>query len=142
MQSANYLDNSLELECQKKKYESEFASYRPDFRGRNPNEVPSTAKTHICFIILLFPSVIFGVGVFAPALIWATRDNDSFTYTWLALLIATVVFLVVVSFMGSYNQNKREREYISAKTKQLEEIKVIIKKENDEAERVLLSGGK
>ena len=142
MHTANYLDNSLELQCQKIKYESEFGSYRPDFRGRNPNVLPNTSKTYICAILLLFPAYILGVGVFVPTLVWATRDNESFTYTMLALLIATVIVLVVVSFLGSYDRNKREREYITEKTKQLQEINVIVKKENDEAERVLLSAGK
>ena len=75
-------------------------------------------------------------------LIWATNDNRSFTYTCLALLIATVVFLIIVSYQGSYDRNTRERDYITAKTKQLEELKILAKRESDEAERVLLSGGR
>ena len=142
MQAVNHLDNSLELQCQKMKYESEFGSYRPDFRGRNPNVLPNTSNTYICAILLLFPAYILSVGLFIPVLIWATNDNRSFTYTCLALLIATVVFLIIVSYQGSYDRNTRERDYITAKTKQLEELKILAKRESDEAERVLLSGGR
>lgn len=135
----DYLDNTLERECLQTQYKSDFGGYRPHFEGRPPGQLPNTWKTYVAVILLLFPCWILSTGLFAACLAWATREPDSFCWANLALLIATVCFIIILSYIGSIDRRKREKDYIDLKEKQLEEIKKILKAEQDAADNLLLS---
>lgn len=135
----DYLDNTLENECLQKQYKADFGGYRPHFEGTNPNQLPNTWKTIVAVILLMFPAWIFSTGLFAAAVAWGTLHQDSFTWVMLALLITTIVALIILSWVGSLDRRVREMKYIEGKEKQLEEIKQLIKNEQEAAERLLMS---
>lgn len=138
-QEQNYLDNTLEKEIVQQQYKADFGGYRPHFEGRNPNVLPNTWKTYVALLLLLLPAYVLAIGLFAGVLAWATHHNESFTFVCLAVMIATVVFLIFISYVGSFDRSKKEKEYIASKEKQLGEVKELIKKEHAEAENLLLS---
>ncbi len=135
----NYLDNTLEKEIVQLQYKADFGGYRPHFEGRNPNVLPNTWKTYFAVFMLLIPAYVLSIGLFVGVLIWATHHNESYSFVCLAVFIATIVFLVVISYVGSFDRSKKEKDYIAGKEKQLGEVKELIKKENAEAEDLLMS---
>lgn len=135
----DYLDNTLENECIQNQYKADFGGYRPHFKGANQNILPNTWKTYVAIILLLFPCWIISTGLFVLATYWGTVHQESFTYTMLALLIATVVFIIILSYVGSLNRRVREMKYIQSKEKELEQIKKLVKEEQEAADRLLLS---
>ena len=135
----NYLDNTLEKECVQQQYKADFGGYRPHFEGRNPNLLPNTKMTYVAVFLLLIPAYILSIGLFVGVLIWATEHNESYTFVCLAVFIATVVFLVFISYIGSFDRSKKEKDYIAGKEKQLAQVKELIKNEVNEAENLLLT---
>ena len=141
-ENQEYLDNTLENECVVNQYKADFGGYRPHFEGRNPNQKPNTFWTYVACFLLCLPAYILGTGLFILCIWIATIVPDIYCYVCLGILIATVVLLILISYIGSFDRRKREKVYIKNKEKQLEEVKVLIKKEHDEADRLLLTAAK
>ena len=141
MKGANqdYLDNTLERECISNQYKSEFGGYRPHFEGSNPNILPNTVCTYVTVFLLLIPAWVISTGLFVGAVIWGTRANASFTYVCLGIIIATLILIIFTSYIGSYNRRTKESAYINSKEIELGKIKVLIKKEHEEADNLLLT---
>lgn len=138
-QQQDYLDNTLENECLQSQYKADFGGYRPHLKGTNPNLLPNTWKTYVAVILLLFPCWIVSTGLFALAVYWGTSHQQSFTGVMLALIIATIMFIIFLSYLGSLDRRKREMLYIESKERQLEEIKKLVREEQEAADKLLMS---
>ena len=138
----DYLNNSLEQETLSRQYKGDFGGYRPQFQGRNPNILPNTVWTHVAWILLCIPAYILSIGLFIGTCFWGTLHNDSYTFVCLGLLLATIVFIVIITFFGQLNRRKKEKNYILNKEVEMQKVATIVKKEHEEADNLLASNSR
>src|SRR3990167_8581664 len=111
----DYLDNSLEAECAARQYKAEFGGYRAHFVGWNPNFKKNTPMTFVACSLLTLPAYALAIGVMILGIWWGTVYPESYKYFCLAVLLATIVIFIVVSYVGTLDRRNKEREYIKEK---------------------------
>lgn len=133
----DYLDNSLERESLRHRYNTEFGGYRPRLEGSDPNQLPNTGATYFWIIMSLLPAYILSTGLFILFLYWETVAVKSYTFVWLGLLILFVVLMVFWAWWGSIDRLKRERIGINLKEQRIDELNQLLRKEQEAADELL-----
>lgn len=91
-------------------YTRGIGAYKPHFAGVPENYYPLNCKEIAISVVILVCTIGFTLGLLIGFVKWAElRGLDSYIITWVAVLIAFVVLMIILFYLGGKTRRRLEK---------------------------------